>query len=74
MGIVNGSIGKMQPVDRHQSRDLAGWATPANPRAHIALQQALASKAAPYCGHIPPPFLHNRVGEMRHVRGSATIR
>jgi hypothetical protein len=53
---------------------LAGWMTPANPRAHIALQQASASKAAPYCGHIPPPFLHNRVGEMRHVRGSATIR
>jgi hypothetical protein len=37
MGIVNGSIGKMRAVDRHQNRDLAGWTTPAN-RAHIAVQ------------------------------------
>jgi hypothetical protein len=29
----------------------------------IALQQPSVSKAAPYCGHIPPSFLHIRVGE-----------
>jgi len=37
MGIVNGSIGKMRPVDRHQSSGLAALQPPADP-ADIAVQ------------------------------------